>query len=98
MSRWPGPRLTGLAGERTGLSWVRTTLACTAVALVVTRQLLHQPGPAFWVLGLGAAAIGLAALLGTIRGPRGPVGSSAALVACAITATAIVWVTGLLLG
>lgn len=98
MSRWPAPTLPGMAVERTRLSWVRTTLACAVVTLMVVRQVLHDRGTASWLLALGAAAACVLALVGTLRGPRGPVAGSGALVAGAVVVTAAVWVFSLVLG
>jgi len=59
------PGAAGLQVERTSLAWVRTALAASIVALIVTRYgvVRHEPllSAAGVLLLVGAAAIGLGA-------------------------------------
>jgi uncharacterized membrane protein YidH (DUF202 family) len=67
----PDDRTGGLQAERTELAWVRTALACGALAIVAAR-LTGRGAPLGWALGLGVAVAvpGLAAATIRLHGLR----------------------------
>jgi uncharacterized membrane protein YidH (DUF202 family) len=67
----PDDRTGGLQAERTELAWVRTAMACGALAIVATRLSGHG-ATLGWALGLGVAVAvpGLAAATIRLHGLR----------------------------